>query len=249
MANRAKHPISVKPLPNTPLTEQARTALLEAILDKHFHGRLPPEAELAEMLNVSRTTIRSALQSLEEHGVITRKRAVGTTINPHVRPSTLALERLLGFDRLLREKGHHVDVEVQWSRGSAPADAAEQFGLDPDESYLLTEKRYVASGALAILIRDIIPWDSLTTDRFKRPLPASVFDFSRQYCRRPIDHVLVEIVAMTKRTEETTSLPVDVGDPFCRLHEMHYPASGDPVAFSIIDVDNDVVRFEVFRRG
>ena len=55
------------------------------------------------MMNVSRTTIRSALQSLQQHGIVSRKRAVGTTINGHIRPSALALQRLVGFDTLLRE--------------------------------------------------------------------------------------------------------------------------------------------------
>src|SRR4029077_17068345 len=82
-----------------------RRAILDAIMDKRFEDRLPAEDVLAEMLNVSRTTIRSALQSLEEQGIINRKRAVGTTINSHIRPSTLALQRLVGFDSLLREEG------------------------------------------------------------------------------------------------------------------------------------------------
>ena len=56
------------------------------------------------MLNVSRTTVRTALQGLERDGVVTRRRAIGTIINPHVRPSSLALQRLIGFDGLLAER-------------------------------------------------------------------------------------------------------------------------------------------------
>ena len=107
-------------LNNAPLAERARTAILEAILEKRFVDRLPAEDGLAEMLNVSRTTIRSALQSLEEHGIISRKRAVGTTINAHIRPSSLALQRLVGFNALLSEKGYPVRTEVHWER-IAPA--------------------------------------------------------------------------------------------------------------------------------
>ena len=84
---------------NVPLAEKARALILQAILDKRFDQRLPSEEALAEMLNVSRTTIRTALQGLEQDGIITRKRAVGTTINEHVRPSSLALHRLVGLRR------------------------------------------------------------------------------------------------------------------------------------------------------
>src|SRR5919106_1526042 len=115
MMRESSEPVAVERLPEAPLADRARTAILQAILSKQFIGRLPPEEMLAEMLDVSRTTIRSALQSLEQDGIITRKRALGTTINAHVRPSTLALQRLVGFDGLLREEGYEVRTQVSWS--------------------------------------------------------------------------------------------------------------------------------------
>jgi GntR family transcriptional regulator len=108
---------SIGRIENVPLTEQARSAILEAIVDKRFDERLPSEEALADMLSVSRTTIRTALQSLEQEGIITRKRAIGTTINAHVRPSTMALQRMVGFDGLLKEKGYGSPSR---SNGSAP---------------------------------------------------------------------------------------------------------------------------------
>src|SRR5947207_15255616 len=109
-------PAALNRLDNAPLAERARAALLEAILEKRFEKRLPPEDVLAEMMNVSRTTIRSALQSLEEHGIVSRKRAVGTTINGHVRASALALQRLVGYDTLLRKLGYSVRSAVPVER-------------------------------------------------------------------------------------------------------------------------------------
>ena len=112
--------MEVERLANVPLSERARAAILGAIVDKQFLGRLPSEEALADMLAVSRTTIRSALQGLEQDGIITRKRALGTTINAHVRPATLALQRLVGYDGLLREQGHEVRVEARGAWGEPP---------------------------------------------------------------------------------------------------------------------------------
>jgi GntR family transcriptional regulator len=235
-------------LDNAPLAERVRAALLEAILEKRFVKRLPPEDVLAQMLNVSRTTIRSALQSLEEHGVISRKRAVGTTINAHVRPSSLALQRLVGFDALLSEQGYRVRSEVHWERTTPPPDTVEVFDLVPDLDCLVTSKRYFASDHVAIAVRDVVPWDTLTTESFEEPLPASLFEFSRVYCRSPIDHAIVEIIALIKDDEQGSALSIEPGRAFTRLNETHYLASGERAAFSVIDVDNDFVSFEVFRR-
>ena len=41
---------------------------------------------------------------------------------------------------------------------------------------------------------------------------------------------------------------LDPGQPFLRLHGVHYSPAGDPVAYSAIDVDDGYIRFEVFRR-
>jgi GntR family transcriptional regulator len=224
-------------------------ALLEAILEKRFEKRLPPEDALAEMMNVSRTTIRSALQSLEQHGIVSRKRAVGTTINGHIRPSALALQRLVGFDTLLREQGYPVRSEVSWERRTPTRGMMAVFDLGSDCDCLVTSTRYYAAEDVAIAVRDIVPQETLTTDSFAEPLPTSLFGFSAVYCRTPIDHAVVQITAVTKDKEEGNCLSIAHGRPFTRLNETHYSARGDPIAFSLIDVDNEIVSFEVFRRG
>lgn len=235
-------------LDNVSLAEQARAAILEAILTRRFDGgRLPSEDELAKMLNVSRTTVRTALHSLEQGGIVTRRRAVGTTINPHVGPDVLALQRLVGFDWLLEERGHKVKVDASWERGPAPADVAAPFDSAPEEEFLLTEKLYFADGAVAIYVRDMVPWHELKVDP-GRDIPPSLFEFSREHCEHPIDHAVVELVPMVGRKQGSTRLEVATDEPYMRLHERHYASGGELTAFSVIDVDDEFVRFEVFRR-
>jgi GntR family transcriptional regulator len=235
-------------LENTPLAERAREAILQAILSGRFDDyRLPSEDDLAKMLNVSRTTIRTALHSLEQDGIITRRRAVGTTINRHVGPSTLALHRLVGFDWLLEEKGHKVKVDQSWERTKPPADMAELLGIDAEEDCFLTEKLYHADNALAIYVRDLVPWRHIERDPPKNPA-ASVFEFSKRYCGTPIDHAIAEIVPMVKRDRSVTKLAMKTGEGFIRLHECHYSHSGEELAYSVIDVDDAYIRFQIFRR-
>lgn len=239
---------SFKQLENTPLADRAREAILKAILEKRFDtGRLPSEDELGRMLNVSRTTIRTALQGLERDGIITRRRAIGTRINRHVGPPTLALQRLVGFDWLLKEKGHELKVDISWQRAAPPADLAQVFALAADTEYLMMEKLYFADGDAAIYVRDIVSWVELKREPDSEP-PASLFEFSKLYLRNPIDHAVVELAPMVKRDADTTKLETGVGEPFMRLYERHYSRNGEPTAFSVIDADDDFIRFEVFRR-
>lgn len=240
---------AVPQLENTPLAERARTAILTAIMEKRFEHRLPPEDDLAAMLNVSRTTIRTALQRLEQDGVVSRRRAVGTTINDHVAPANLAVQRLVGFDRLLKEKGYDVKIDVGWTRGTPPGKIAELFSMAADEDCCMTNKEYYADGRLAIHIRDYIPWLQLNTGRLRDRIPPSMFDFSRRYLRDPIDNAVVRIVPMVAHGEDSTALRLEEGEPFARLHETHFAHGGLPVAYSLIDEDPKYIQLEVFRRA
>src|SRR5438270_4070883 len=231
-------------LENRPLAAKVRDTILQAILDQGFDGgRLPSEDELASTLNVSRTTIRTALHSLEQDGIITRRRALGTTVNQHIAPDLVALQRLAGFDWLLREKGHRVEVDVTWSKSQLTAELRELFRFDGEGDCLLTEKLFFADGELAIYVRDVVPWDEIS----KAPrgkVSASLFEFGERHLRQGIDHAIVEIQPAVKRTEETTRLTLGLGEPFARLHERHFSVDGRPIAYSVIDVDDKFIRFE-----
>lgn len=235
------------PLANTPLTEQARTAILEAILAEQFVDRLPPEDELARMLGVSRTTVRAALQSLEQGGVVTRRRAVGTTINKHVTPSRLALQRLVGYDRLVQEVGGDVGVNVSWERSTPPPDFVSAFSIDPGMDALVTDKFYSSDDSLIIHIRDVMPWSDLESDPPQEITP-SLFEFSRSHLTESIDHAAAEILPVVVTDENSTRLDVPIGGCSIRLHQRSYSSEGECVAYSITDVDDRYVRFEVFRR-
>lgn len=238
----------VENLDNRPLADRAREAVQRLIAERHFENdRLPPEDELARTLSVSRTTIRTALHSLEQDGLITRRRALGTRVNRHVAPSMLALQRLVGFDGLLKEKGHKVVTELEWCRTAPPADIALAFGVALDADCLLSEKLYFADGAPALQVRDLVPWSTLNETPWTE-MPPSLFEFSERHCKQPIEHAVVEIAAMANGVHTATRLAVPANEPFIRLLERHYTRTGEPAAYSVIDIDDDYIRFQVFRR-
>jgi GntR family transcriptional regulator len=237
---------ALKELEQVPLAARARAAILEAILEQQFEGRLPSEDVLAEMLNVSRTTVRAALQDLERDGLLKRRRAIGTRINQHVGASTLALQRLVGFDYLLREKGHDVRVDITWERRDVQPKVLPLPWKDTQECCVI-EKEYFASNELAIYLRDYIPWKNFKSTDFKEPIPASVFEFSKQYCEQPIENAVVELVPRANSDTDVTRLELDAGEPFLRLHETHYSEHGEIIGWSFVDLNDRFVRLEVFR--
>ena len=68
-----------------PLSLQVQQHIVDLIKDDTFSpgDRLPSEAEFSVRLGVSRPTLREALKSLEQEGVLLRKHGVGTFISSH----------------------------------------------------------------------------------------------------------------------------------------------------------------------
>lgn len=229
------------------LASRAQQIILEAILTNKFKHRLPPEEELARMLQVSRTTVRAALQNLERDGLIKRRRALGSAINRHVGPSVLALQRLVGFDRLLKEFGYEIEVRTKAAAGVLPEDFGEAFGLDRGGEGWVLRKKYFADGQLAIWIRDFVP-SSVVADDIPDPIPPSLFDFSEEHFESPIDHAVAAIQPMVRSSRRNqTALELPRNAPFIRLHETHYSANAQSLAYSMIDIDTNLVSLGVFR--
>src|SRR4026209_1473176 len=87
------------------LTEVAEQSLRQAITQGTFRrGRqLPTEAELCQMLGVSRTVVREALRGLEEDGLVARRHGVGTFVRDH--PILKNLKFNFGITEMIESAG------------------------------------------------------------------------------------------------------------------------------------------------
>lgn len=240
---------------NGSLTARTTSALLDAILDRQFPGnRIPSEPELAEQLAVSRTTIRAALQTLERLGVVSRTPGRGTIVRAHVGRSSIVLQRLIGFRSMLLER--HNDVQVHqryWVRDHVDDLGVKTLKVPADTPVIVSSKTFEADGHPAIHISDQIPLHYCAPSLQQQllggsdmPVPDSIFEFSRSWPRREIDHTVVEMVPAVAPVENTTLLLED-GTPVMRLVETHYSEAAEPVAMSEVHVDDRYVRFQVVR--
>ena len=231
------------------LAYKAREAILHSILERRFlDRRLPPENELAEMLGVSRTTVRAALQSLEQHGVLTRSPRRGTRVHGRLSPSMVALQRLIGFRRLLEDSGYTVDViTTPRLTKAAPPEVAEVLGLRRGAAVHEISRLFVASGKPAIWATNYIAGDRFATPPGADDLAQSPFDMGDLLLGGPVDHALVEIVPARARKPVVQTLKLRPDEPYLLLKETHYSESGETLGFSLIHVNDRIVRFRLYR--
>lgn len=240
----------IAPARRRSLVAHARDAILATILEGGFpDGKVPAEDDLAAMLGVSRTTVRGALQSLAQNGILTRTPGRGTIVQSSIKPSTVALQRLIGFTRLLAERGHQVTHEGQWTEVTKqPPEVVKALRLKPGEKCYMFDRLILATGMPAIWASDYFP-----TQAFVRKPSAddqmgeSPFELGRQLLVEPIDHAIVEIVPCLPSATVRNRLRLGRSEPYIMLRESHFGASGTPLGFSLIHVNDHFVRFQLVR--
>ncbi len=240
------------PIKRRSLVVHTRDAILASILEGQFpDGRVPAEDHLAAMLGVSRTTVRGAMQSLEQHGVVTRTPGRGTYVHSRVTPSTVALQRLIGFTRLLAEQGHEVTHEGRWSEVHVqPPEVGKALNLEPGQRCYLFDRLILATGSPAIWATDYFSIESFARKpSAEDQMGESPFELARELFREPIDHAIVEIVPRLPTTEVQERLRLGWSDPYIMLRESHFGVSGTTLGFSLIHVNDHFVRFELARTG
>src|SRR5215211_2523208 len=149
-------------------TEQSLRAWLAT--GSHRAGdRLPPELELAAMLGVSRGTLRTALDRLEEAGEITRRQGSGTYVGQPVRPSAFheGLEVLRPYSELAARRGVRLRVrDLRIADESLSAGSAEVFGLAAGAPAPTITRTILADGEPVAVMRDVVrPGVALPAER------------------------------------------------------------------------------------
>lgn len=230
------------------LARQRLTARMKS--GAYPNGRLPREDNLAKEQNVSRTTIRAALQSLERDGVVSRRHGIGTFINFDVLYSPIPLNKLAGFEELVQEAGAAATVTITHQGIDTAPSVLAGAGMNPAESCFIVDKTFYADKTACARVRDVFPESSLTHAFDPRVTsPGSTFTFAERHCVESIDYALAEIKISIADEDLSAILRVAVGAPLIHLKETHYGVSGNLLGFSFIDSLTSPMRLMVLRRN
>lgn len=238
-------------LDDSSLSDRVLDRLVKAIRDGHFRsGRLPSEPELAQQLGVSRTTVRSALQALDQIGMLQRRPGAGTRVRPHVSPEVLAIHGLVPFSKLLAL--HHEEVEttsVLAADVEADEERRERLGAAPDATLHEITREIRADGRLAFVLVELIPDEVLAKPIDPDALGQSILTLARDLFRRPIDHAVAHLVPAVATGETAAHFGLPDPAPLMCVKEIFYDRSGEVIALSDFSVNPDLVEFSVVRQG
>ncbi len=137
----------------TPLYLEVKFHLRELIDAARVGDRLPTEAELAQDLRVSRTTVRKALADLEDEGLLVRRAGLGTFVLDRVAP-----DEQLGLGGLMESSfvaGERLQSEVdEFGPRRARDRVAAHLQVDPGER-VLHYRRVIRRLSRVVTVADV----------------------------------------------------------------------------------------------
>jgi GntR family transcriptional regulator len=208
---------------------------------RHRTGdRLPPEHEVAVMLGISRGTLRTALQRLEESGEIVRRQGSGTFVGRVTVPTHLdeRLDRLEPYSSLARRRGVELSaVALEIDERPVGREVGELLELDADTPVTTIFRVLVAAGRPVSVMLDIThPSIELPpVERLRRDLERGlmVLDVVTEL-GVPIAFARTRVMPrlLAPRDPVGKALQIARSTAVLELEELIYAGGGEPIAFS-----------------
>lgn len=219
---------------------------------------LPSERMLMDTYGAARGTVRQAIGLLRAEGLIEVEHGRGSFVRPSPPIRRLAYDR---FARRHREagraaflaeaekEGRRPEVEIlHVGRGKAPADVAEQLGLDQGAAVLVRHRRYLADGQPVEVATSFIPWGLAngTAMTRKNTGPGGIYARIEELGHR-LARFTEDVTARMPTPDEVRLLALGPGVPVFRLLRTAY--DGDGVAVEVCDTviaaDRYVLAYEL----
>lgn len=226
-----------------PLHHQIATRLEGAILD----GRLPPgsrlenEVALGERLGMSRPTVRRAIQSLVDKGLLVRRRGIGTQVVRGQVSRKVELTSL--YEDLASENRTPTTRVLTHETIGADADLTERLGVAPDSPVLHTRRIRHADGVPLAILENFLP------EEFTNVSEADLNEHGLYQVLRDrgisIRVARQRIGARRATTEESTLLQIDRHDPVLTMDRTAYDSSGRAVEYGHHAYRPDLYSFEM----
>jgi GntR family transcriptional regulator len=208
--------------------------------------RLPSEAELNAIYGVSRTTARSALDRLEQEGLITRRPGKGSIVlPPHVNQQ---LKTFAGFGDEMRSRGLRPSYDTRAIRHlPAPADVAERLKIKPREQVLTVDRVLLADD---YPMATSVSWISPRVLKDRVPAMADLTNKSLYAWIEAATGVRIvggdEIVEAVNASKDIAGrLKVRAGTATLVAHRLSRSKNQTPVEYVIIHYRADRYRFSI----
>lgn len=226
--------MKIDPTSNKPLHIQAEEILRKLIVSEEYrNGKyLPKEVELSKVLNISRNTLRQAINKLVFEGLLVRKQGVGTKVaNKGI---VGGVKNWLSFSQEMRMMGIEIknfELHISWKK--APEIVINFFNspIDTSARYLVLERvRGKKEYPFVYFISYFNPNIPLTGEEdYTRPL----YEILEKDYNIIVKISKEKIRARLAGPEIAEKLNIDINDPILVRERFVYDTNQIPIEYNI----------------
>lgn len=228
----------------TPLYAQLETELAASIVNgvSPPGSQLPTEDGLIERFNVSRTTIRKAIQNLASRGLVEIQRGKGTFVaQPKI---TQELTELSGFVEDMQALGRNPTARLL-DKGvvAASETVARQLAVAVGTRVVRIRRVRLADGVAMSLDETYLPLELgekiATHDLEVEP----IFALLEQKYSIPLIEAEYRLEAVSAEPAVAAALGVETGSPIFLIERTSYCAGNKPIDYETLYYRGDLIRF------
>lgn len=220
------------PAPRTPIWKSIAATLTEDIAEGRYPpgAKLPTEAELSSRFGVNRHTVRHALKSMAEQGLVHARRGAGVFVTHAA--TDYPIGKRVRFHRNFEQAGRLPGKEVLYleTRAPDPREAA-ALRLTPEARVHVYEGLSLADAHPVALFRSVFP-----ASRFPDMLDhlnrlRSVTAALREYGVADYTRASTRLAARRASATQALHLLLNEGDPILRTVGINVDPDGRPVEY------------------
>ena len=234
------------------LTEIALEELRQAIMGGTFRpgSQLPTEAELCEMLGVSRTVVREALRVLEDDGLVARRHGVGTFVRNQ--PILKNLNVNFGITDMIESAGHKSGTShLALHKENADKEKSEQLRVPLGTPLITIERVRTADGRPVVYSLDTITESLVQRAGFDPQLllSNSIYNLLQTSSGEVIDYGIARLQPVIAPRHVVEKLQLSPNALALYIVQTDYSSSDEPLVYSCEYHLPDAFDFVVWRRG
>lgn len=243
---------------NISLSEQAKVSIKNYIkqMDLSKSNKLPREEKLAEIIGVSRVTIRAALNDLAGEGIIFRRQGKGTFVNVDSLNIKVTFSPVIEFTQMIKDSGYNPGVKnLNVSDYTINQDEIKQtLLLEKNDKLVAVEKMFFADDMVCAYSVDIFSKKLLNGCPYSEVLnyDKSVFEYIYDQTKREIVWDKIDLHVVNAESIPNYSLYLknifSKNTPLLLLEGVNYDNNDNPLVYSKEYINSQIIQFSVIRQ-
>jgi len=243
--------LKIEKIKQLPLPIIVKSKIEKVIKDRNLTpgSKLPTETDLANMIGVSRATLREAFRLLQEEGVIVSRHGMGTFVRSKDSLVRNPLVINYGVTEIIESMGLRAGTaKVKAQRTEANISVSEKLKIDVGSSTVVIQRVRTANEKPVVYTIDIIPEATLGKIDLPVKFTGSLYKFLEEKYNQKVDYGIARVIPTLAGAEVSRELKIGARSVVLLIDQVDYNMENRPILYSQEYWLKDVFEFTIFRR-